>query len=151
VERLPASIKNPLLCQEKEETQKMTVKKTNLLKVDKDCHIPAHWMWGLVRTIRQICEGHSIKVLEIKTCPSRRKGLHFYVTIRPAIDARFANYLQWLIGDDCQRVDFNRTRIDSDLMDWNKLFEEPEVRLRTICRSLNTNCGRRPSCRRSWH
>ena len=49
-------------------------------------------------------------------------------------DADLANQLQWLLGDDCQRVDFNRARIDSGLDEWSKLFEVPYVRLRTIYR-----------------
>lgn len=126
----------------------MIAGKIGVLKVDKDCHVEESWIRGFVWGILQICEGHGVKVSSIKMCPSRSKGLHFYIKIHPKIDARLANYLQWLLGDDCQRVDFNRARIESELEDWNKLFEKLGVRLRTIYRSLNTNCGRRSSCRR---
>ena len=34
-----------------------------------------------------------------------------------------ANRVQWLLRDDCQRVDYNRARIESGLNEWNKLFE----------------------------
>ena len=110
----------------------MTLSKTNLLKIDKDCFVSKKWLQGYVKTIVQICEAHGVTVVLIRMCHSRKKGLHFYIQISPEIDARLANYLQWLIGDDCQRVDFNRARIGSSLNEWNKLFEEPERRLRTI-------------------
>jgi hypothetical protein len=52
-----------------------------------------------------------------------KKGQHYYVGIRPAVSPEMANRLQWLLGDDCLRVDYNRARIQSGLDDWNKLFE----------------------------
>ena len=52
----------------------------------------------------------------------RRKGFHLWIEITPAIDSELANRLQWLLGDDCQRVDFNRARIRSGLNEWNKLY-----------------------------
>jgi hypothetical protein len=112
----------------------MTDCRTGVLKIDKDIFVDNSWIVGYARTIIQICRGRGLRVIHIKMCPSRRKGLHFYIAVRPAIDAHQANYLQWLLGDDCQRVDFNRARIESDLTEWNKLFEVPERRLRTIYR-----------------
>lgn len=106
--------------------------KTSLLKIDKDCFVDESWIEGYVRTVIEVCRNHRLRVVHIKMCPSRRKGLHFYITVDPTVDADQANYLQWLLGDDCQRVDFNRARIESDLREWNKLFEVPERKLRTI-------------------
>jgi hypothetical protein len=110
----------------------MTLGQTSLLKIDKDCFVDKEWLQGYVETIVQICRAYGVKVACIKMCSSQKKGLHFYVWIKPAVESAFANYLQWLLGDDCQRVDFNRARIDSDLNEWNKLFEVAGRRLRTV-------------------
>jgi hypothetical protein len=112
----------------------MTLPKTNLLKIDKDCFVDGGWIEGYVRTVIQICESYRIKVVSIRMCPSRSRGLHFYIAIDPAIDADQANYLQWILGDDARRVDFNRARIESGLVEFNKLFEVAGRRLRTIYR-----------------
>jgi len=102
------------------------------LKIDKDCFIHERWLGHYVRLIRSTCRRFGVKVLSIKRCCSECKGEHFYIKIRPAIDANLANMLQWLLGDDCQRVAFNRARIESGLSGWNKLFEVVGRRLRTI-------------------
>jgi CBS-domain-containing membrane protein len=47
-----------------------------------------------------------------------------------------ADLLQFILGDDAQRVDFNRARIESDLAEWNKLFEVTGRRLKTIYRKI---------------
>jgi len=117
---------------------RLSVEKISTLKVDKDCFVDGTWIEGYVRAIIQICNSYGIKVLRIQMCHSKRKGQHFYVTIEPALEANRANYLQYLLGDDCQRVDFNRARIESSLNEWNKLFEVVGRRLRTIY----TNRGR---------
>jgi hypothetical protein len=46
--------------------------------------------------------------------------------------------LQWLLGDDSQRVGFNRARIESGLNEWNKLFEVVGRRLTTIYRAAGS-------------
>jgi hypothetical protein len=74
-------------------------------------------------------------VESIKKCISKSKGYHLCIKINPPIDSNFANFLQWLFGDDCRRVDFNRARIESGLLEWNKLFEEPYRRIKTIYRA----------------
>jgi len=114
----------------------MTVKKTNLrkidtLKLDKDIHPDPDWILGQVETIVRTCKAQC-RVTKIQMCESRSKGIHLYVHVDPPIDARLGNYLQYLLGDDARRVDFNRARIESGLNGWNKLFEEPGARLRTI-------------------
>jgi hypothetical protein len=108
------------------------VDKVNVLKIDKDCFVEREWLDDYVRTIRTICERHHVRVVSVRMCSSRGKGQHFYVEIVPAIEADLANRLQFLLGDDCRRVDFNRARISSDLNEWNKLFERTGARARRI-------------------
>jgi hypothetical protein len=74
-------------------------------------------------------------------CPSAHKGQHFYIRITPPVQATLANRLHYLLGDDCQRVDFNRARIESGLDEWSKLFERPNVRLRIIYRGVKVPAG----------
>lgn len=105
-----------------------------MLKVDKDCFVDKEWIDAYVEVIMQICDNYDLTVQTIKMCNSKKKGLHFYITISPIIDSVLANMLQWLLGDDCRRVDFNRARIESDLAEWNKLFEVANRRLKTIYR-----------------
>jgi len=111
----------------------------SVLKIDKDCFIDHDWLEDYMRLIVRTCRLHDVTVLSVKMCRSRRKGFHLYIEITPAIDSELANRLQWLLGDDCQRVDFNRARIRSGLNEWNKLFEEPRRRLRTIYK--HTDCS----------
>jgi hypothetical protein len=58
-----------------------------------------------------------------------KKGLHLYIGINPPIHAELANRLQWLLGDDCRRVDFNRARIRVGYPGFNKLFEAENARV----------------------
>ncbi|MFI5449669.1 MAG: hypothetical protein ACHQ03_07890 [Candidatus Bathyarchaeia archaeon] len=61
-------------------------------------------------------------------------GRHYYITIYPAVDADTANRLQYLLGDDPKRVDYNQARIESGLLEWNKLFESIGRRLSILYR-----------------
>jgi hypothetical protein len=106
--------------------------KTNILKIDKDCYPNREWLADYVRTVRNAAALKGVRVIRVRVSKSRRKGYHFYVDIEPAINAQLANEIQFLMGDDCQRVDFNRARIESQLAEWNKLFERKHARLRTI-------------------
>ena len=108
----------------------------SLLKIDKDCEVDGDWTEDYVRLIVTICRQHRIRVLSIKMSRSQRKGVHYYVEIDPPMEAEYANRLQWLLGDDPQRVNFNRARIASGLTEWNKLFETSSGRLRTIYKHL---------------
>lgn len=85
-----------------------------------------------MRTIRAVCKLHQVEVLSVRMRNSHSKGLHFYIDVTPAIEAEVANKLQFLLGDDCRRVDFNHARIRSGLNEWNKLFERAEARPRKI-------------------
>jgi hypothetical protein len=109
-----------------------TLPRIDTLKIDKDCFVEREWLNDYARTVRIICHQHHVRVVSISICNSRSKGQHFYVEIVPAIEADLANRLQFLLGDDCRRVDFNRARINSGLNEWNKLFERTEARARRI-------------------
>jgi hypothetical protein len=108
------------------------VRNVNVLKVDKDCVVPENWIQDYISVVLTVCKWFGVSVISIGACKSRMKGLHFYIEIAPSVEPEVANRLQWLIGDDCQRVDFNRARIESGLDCWNKLFEVAGRRLRTI-------------------
>ena len=105
------------------------------LKIDKDVVVDPEWITDYTKLAITTCRQHGVEVVNIKMCPSRRKGIHFYIRITPAIKSELAIRLQFLLGDDCQRVDFNRARIEVGFKEWNKLFEDPGIRLRTIYRS----------------
>jgi len=119
------------------------VDKVRVLKIDKDCFIDSDWLEDYMRSIVRTCRLHGVTVLSVKMCRSRVKGFHLYIEITPAIEPELANRLQWLLGDDCQRVDFNRARIRSGLNEWNKLFEEPGKRLRTIYKHADNSLSGR--------
>jgi hypothetical protein len=73
-------------------------------------------------------------------------GMHFYIKIDPPVDAHTANNLQYLLGDDAKRVSYNRARINSGLVEWNKLFERIGARLRTIYRQSNRSKTKQEVC-----
>ena len=77
---------------------------------------------------------------------SKKKGFHLYIKIKPAIEPKKANFLQWLFGDDSLRVNFNQARIKSGLVEWNKLFEVVGRRLKTIYRNNGDEKGGKPGC-----
>jgi hypothetical protein len=110
----------------------LTVDKTSELKIDKDCFVDGAWVNYYVQVIVSTCQSFRVKVESIRMCNSRKKGLHLYIKISPPIEPSKANMLQWLLGDDSARVDFNRARIESGLEEWNKLFEIAGRRLKTI-------------------
>jgi hypothetical protein len=60
--------------------------------------------------------------------------MHYYIKIDLPIDADAANNLQYILGDDAKRVAFNRARIESELREWNKLFEKANTTSRTVYR-----------------
>jgi hypothetical protein len=107
--------------------------KVDVLKIDKDCHVDQSWIQEYVRVVRSICHMKRVKVASVEMGCSK-KGLHFYIGIRPRVSGELANRLQWLLGDDCRRVDYNRARIRSRYPDWNKLFERIGQRFVTLYR-----------------
>ena len=117
------------------------VGRVSVLKIDKDSFVSRHWIRDYLRLVLNTCREYRVKVVSVKKTLSERKGVHFYIEITPPVEAELANRLQWLMGDDSRRVDFNRARIESRLNEWNKLFERANARLRTIYRASH--------CRRS--
>jgi hypothetical protein len=63
-----------------------------------------------------------------------RHGRHYYIKIDPPVSAKTANNLQYLLGDDANRVDYNRARINSGLAPWNRLFESLGRKMVTLYR-----------------
>jgi hypothetical protein len=108
--------------------------KISTLKIDKDCLVDRSWIRDYVHVILTVCRLNHVKVNSVEICRSTNKGLHFYIEIQPPLLAESANQLQWLLGDDCRRVDYNRARIRSRYPDWNKLFERIGQRFETLYR-----------------
>jgi hypothetical protein len=107
--------------------------KVDVLKIDKDCHVDQSWVQNYVRVVRSICHMKRVNVASIEMSQSKR-GMHFYIGVQPRVDSEIASRLQWLLGDDCRRVDYNRARIRSHYPDWNKLFERIGQRFVTLYR-----------------
>jgi hypothetical protein len=111
--------------------RKPALNKESALKIDKDCFVDQDWLRDYVRMAIATCRLKGIEVMRVQMSRTR-KGFHFYIDVDPPVKAELSNRLQWLLGDDCGRVDRNRARIRSGLNGWNKLFERPGVRLGTI-------------------
>jgi hypothetical protein len=117
--------------------------KESILKIDKDCHIDSKLEFQYIQDALAILSRRDITVLKIeatRTC----HGRHYYFHLAEPVDAQTANRLQYLLGDDPRRVDYNRARINSRLVGWNKLFETIGRKLRTIY----TNPALQPSRKR---
>ena len=111
----------------------VSIDKVSVLKVDKDCFVDRDWIDDYIhKVVIPICGAFGVTVKQVDACNSKKKGIHFYISIDPPVEAELANRIQWLIGDDAQRCDFNRARIGSGLSEWNKLFEVPNRKLKTI-------------------
>jgi len=111
--------------------RELVLDKEVTLKIDKDCFVEQDWIRDYVRMAIATCLLKGIDVMRIQMSRTR-KGFHFYIDVDPPVEAELADRLQWLLGDDCGRVDRNRARVRSGLNEWNKLFERPNARLRTI-------------------
>jgi len=108
-----------------------------VLKIDKDCHVDSQLEQEYIQHAKEILGSWGFTVRKIKATRTRH-GRHYYIWIDPPADAHLANRLQYLLGDDAMRVDFNQARIDSRLPEWNKLFE-------TVGRKMVTIYSSRPS------
>jgi hypothetical protein len=103
----------------------------SILKVDKDCHIDSELEREYIQDSLAILSKRGITVLKIEVTRTYH-GRHYYFHLAKPVDAQTANRLQYLLGDDSKRVDYNRARINSKLVGWNKLFETVGRKLRTI-------------------
>src|SRR5208337_2581874 len=110
----------------------LSVDKLSILKIDRDCFVDSAWIRNYAFVIVTICKMFDVTVEWIKATRSRKKGNHFYVKVRPALEPNFCNQLCYLLGDDALRVDRNRARIEAGFNAWSKLFERPNARLRAI-------------------
>ena len=107
-----------------------TLPRIDTLMVDKDCIVSSKWLQDYVRSvIIPVCRSHGEKVVSVKYNLSQRKGFHLRIHITPSVNAELANRLQFLLGDDAERVSKNRARIRVGLPNWNKLFEKEHVKL----------------------
>jgi hypothetical protein len=109
----------------------------SVLKVDKDCHVAPPLEREYIQHAILLLRRHHVSVEWIKGTRTHH-GRHYYIKINPPVDAHTANNLQYLLGDDANRVDYNRARINSGLEEWNKLFEAVDRRLMTLYRSART-------------
>lgn len=116
-----------------------SLSKESVLKIDKDCHVDSRLEQEYVQHVKEILGNLNFAVKEIKATRTRH-GRHYYIWIDPAADADLANRLQYLLGDDSKRVDFNQARIDSGLPEWNKLFEAVGRKMITIYYSRPGEC-----------
>jgi hypothetical protein len=121
--------------------------KVSVLKVDKDCHVSSQLEREYVQQTVEILRKHHLKVLSI-TATRTLHGRHYYIRIDPPVSPRIANDLQYLLGDDSRRVDFNRARVISRLNEWSKLFEDLGRRLVTLYRHPSCGCNRTKPQRR---
>jgi hypothetical protein len=107
------------------------VDRISVLKIDKDCHVERSLETEYVEQAIGMLSKHHVKVQWIKTTRTRY-GSHYYIHIKPSVDANTANRLQYLLGDDTKRVSLNQARINSGLQEWNLLFEPVGRQLRTL-------------------
>jgi hypothetical protein len=109
----------------------VSLPKESMLKIDKDCHIDAELECEYIQDALAILSRHGIHVVKIEATRTYH-GRHYYFHLAEPVDACTANRLQYLLGDDPRRVDYNRARINSRLVGWNKLFETIGRKLRKI-------------------
>jgi hypothetical protein len=109
----------------------ISLPKESILKIDKDCHVDSALEQEYIQISIFILSRRGITVLKIEVTRTYH-GRHYYFYLAEPVDAQTANRLQYLLGDDPRRVDFNRARINSRLVGWNKLFETVGRKLRTI-------------------
>ena len=103
----------------------------SVLKVDKDCHVDPQLEREYIQNSVAILRKRNVSIKSIEATRTQH-GRHYYFHIHPSVDASTANHLQYLLGDDPKRVDYNQARINSGLEEWNKLFEAIGRQLRTV-------------------
>lgn len=103
------------------------------LKVDIDCVVSRDWLQNWIRiVVIPTCKAFGVTVVSVAVGPSQHKGYHAYIDITPSVHPELANQLQFLVGDDRHRVSLNRARMRAGLDQWNKLFEDPNIKLTVI-------------------
>jgi hypothetical protein len=105
----------------------------SVLKINHDIHVRPHLEREYVQqTVANLRRCHE-NVGWIKATRTHH-GSHYYIKIDPPVEAHTANNLQYLLGDDARRVDYNRARINSRLAHWNILFERVNCKMRALYR-----------------
>jgi hypothetical protein len=100
---------------------------TSRLLVDIDLDAGKSWLKQYRRNAAIVLRSCELRPTAIRITRSRRKGYHARIYLNKPVPAHVANMLQWLLGDDAPRVDFNRARINAGFDEWNKLFEGPKL------------------------
>jgi hypothetical protein len=95
--------------------------------IDIDLDADKSWLKQYRRNVALLLEPRGLKPTAIRITRSRSKGYHARIYLNKPVPAHIANMLQWLLGDDAPRVDFNRARINAGFDEWNKLFEGPKL------------------------
>jgi hypothetical protein len=113
------------------ELRSVQLPREGVLKVDKDCHVTQQLEREYIGHAISLLRKHHVSVESIRATRTHH-GRHYYIKIHPPVDAHTANSLQYLLGDDASRVDYNRARINSRLEEWNKLFEAAGRKLVTL-------------------
>jgi hypothetical protein len=113
------------------ESRSADLPRESVLKIDKDCHVDSELEREYLRIIIIILSKYHLKVITVMATRTQH-GRHYYIHIDPPVDPCTANRLQYLLGDDAKRVDYNQARINSGLPEWNKLFERIGTGMRTV-------------------
>jgi hypothetical protein len=95
--------------------------------IDLDLVVDEWWLQHYRRKVRLVLESYGLSATAIRITPSRNCGYHIRIYLDKPVPAGFANMLQWVLGDDHGRVDFDRARIKIGFDEWNKLFEGPKL------------------------
>ena len=100
----------------------------SVCKIDKDLVVSKRWHHDWKRfVVEPVCEHFGVKVLSMKVTPSVKKGFHVRIFLNRKLRATRLNEIEYLLGDDCQRVSLNRARIKAGLRDWDLLFVTPNM------------------------
>jgi len=121
--------------------------KTGTLKIDIDAQLEADLSERYIQHVVEVCKKHRARVLRVKQSETIH-GRHYYIEINPPVQAHEANVLQFLLCDDARRYAFNKARVDAGFLEWSKLFEPPNARLRTIYRDVKVAAATNPKKRR---
>ena len=95
--------------------------------IDIDLDAGKSWLKQYRRNVALVLRSYGLRLTAIRITRSRRKGYHARIYLNKPVPAQTANMLQWLLGDDAPRVDFNRARINAGFDEWNKLFAGPKL------------------------
>jgi hypothetical protein len=105
--------------------------KEDVLKIDQDCYLDPVLKKEYLRNVVANCKKKRRKVLRIKDSETPH-GRHYEIKLHTPMKPHALNDLQLLCGDDPKRYAFNRARIRSKLVGWNKIWWYPHSKSRTL-------------------